>query len=146
MIISTHLSSPSSPNFERQYCLPRSTVSRFYPSGTSPTQTTACGDHFDPTAMTATITTELANAKGGIEKWCGATIEVTSSDAVVQLTITDDNATGGSASGDVWVLDITPAAFDQSASSQGGTTGSPNGEVSIGWELTGTMTCLSDPS
>lgn len=91
--------------------------------------------------MTVAITTQLAAANGGIEAWCGVTMEVTSADGVVTLTINDDNATGGSYFNDDYVLDVTPAAFDILSSDNGGTN-SPTGEVTVSWEITGTTNCL----
>lgn len=37
------------------------TIATFYTSGTSPTQTTACGNTYDPNSMTVAICTQIDN-------------------------------------------------------------------------------------
>ena len=128
--------SPRSPLLARQTCpghIHTGQWATYYTSGTSPTQTTACGTHYDVNNFSAAISVELENALGGtMYKACQRQIWVRNEDTgdETQLVILDANATGNLGK---YALDITPAAYN----ALGGNTNDPNdpGQIRITWYL-----------
>ncbi|KAB5536565.1 hypothetical protein GE09DRAFT_1140415 [Coniochaeta sp. 2T2.1] len=127
---------PRSPLLARQTCpnnVHTGQGATYYTSGTSPTQTTACGTHYDVNNFSAAISVELEKALGGsMDKACQRQIWVINEDTgdETQLVILDANATGNLG---MYALDLTPAAYN----ALGGNTNDPNdpGQIKITWYL-----------
>ncbi|KAB5580729.1 hypothetical protein GE09DRAFT_1083379, partial [Coniochaeta sp. 2T2.1] len=127
---------PRSPLLARQTCpdnVHTGQWATYYTSGTSPTQTTACGTQYDVNNFSAAISVELENALGGnMNNACQRQIWVRNEDTgdETQLVILDANATGNLG---MYALDLTPAAYN----ALGGNTNDPNdpGQIKITWYL-----------
>ncbi|KAE9362854.1 hypothetical protein N431DRAFT_475686 [Stipitochalara longipes BDJ] len=66
---------------ERQFCPDFNGPATFFCSGTSPTGTTACGNHYNPNAPGVAISTLLIPNSDDLAQYCGAIVIVEDLDA-----------------------------------------------------------------